>query len=64
LPFGVGVMLVGVNIQVVPRKLGGRFVRSQDKVTLEAVPLVIVATIVVEPEPPGKSVTPPELESA
>jgi len=57
-------MLVGVNIQVVPRKLGGRFVRSQDKVTLEAVPLVIVATIVVEPEPPGKSVTPPELESA
>jgi hypothetical protein len=63
LPLGVGVMLVGVNMQVVPRKLGGRFVRSQDRVTLEGVPLVMVATIVVEPEPPGESLTPPMFES-
>jgi len=38
-------------------------VRSHDSVTLLPVPLpVSVAIIVVEPEFPGVSVTPPELE--
>ena len=54
-----GITLVGENEQVVP---AGRLVRSQDNVTLLAVPAVRMAIIVVEPEPPGTSVKPPVLE--
>ena len=50
-----GVMLAGVNEQVVP---AGRLVRSHESVTLLAVPAVRVAIIVVEPGCPGVSVMP------
>ena len=59
LPLIVGITLAGVKEQVVPV---GRLVRSHDNVTFEAVPAVKVAIIVVEPEFPGVSVTPPEFE--
>jgi len=60
LPLGAGITLAGVKEQEVP---AGRLVRSHDSVTLLPVPLpVSVAIIVVEPEFPGVSVTPPELE--
>jgi len=58
LPLGVGITLEGRKAQVVP---AGRFVRSHDSVTFVAValPLVRVAMIVVKPEFPGVSATPP-----
>jgi len=59
LPVSLGVMLVGLKVQVVP---GGRLVRSHVKVTFEGTPAVRVATIVMKPEPPGASFTPPVLE--
>jgi hypothetical protein len=59
LPFTVGITLVGVKEQVVPV---GRVVRSHNNVTFDALPAVRVAIIVVNPEFPGVSLTPPELE--
>jgi hypothetical protein len=59
LPFNVGITLAGVNEQEVP---AGRFVRSHDNVTFEAVPPVRVAIIVVVPGFPGVSIIPPKLE--
>ena len=55
LPLTVGITLVGVKAQVVPV---GRLVRSHDRVTLLAIPLVRVARIVVEPDFPGAVVIP------
>ncbi len=59
LPLTVGITLVGLKEHVVA---AGRLVRSHDNVTFEAVPAVRVATISVDPEFPGVSLTPPELE--
>ena len=63
LPFDIGVTLAGLKLQVVPENATGRLVRSHASVTfVPGVPLVRVEIIVVEPEPPGTSVTPSKLE--
>ena len=62
LPRDVGITLAGEKEQEVPLRFPERLVRSQDNVTLVGLPAIRVDMILVEPEPPGTSVMPPELD--